>query len=212
MKNIFVSIAIFFLSTNAYSVSVSEDFDDGLAQGWSLDGLWHVTDNAPYGATGFALGYVKDETSGPTPNGNFDTGSANSGTALSPNASCIGPCLLSFDYIKDTEAGTIYDTMDISIIQNSTDFFATTITSASSAYQPFSFDLTTLVGLDTTSLFNVEFFFDTADLIGNDGAGVRIDNFSVGTPVSAVPVPAAVWLFGSAIAGFAGFSRFNKKT
>jgi len=27
-----------------------------------------------------------------------------------------------------------------------------------------------------------------------------------------VPVPAAVWLFGSAIAGFAGFSRFKKKS
>lgn len=211
MKKIFVSIAILFLSTNAYSVSVIENFDDGLAQGWSLDGLWHVTDNAPYGGTGFALGYVKDETSGPALNGNFDTSSANSGTALSPNASCIGPCLLSFDYIKDTEGGSTYDTIDITIIQNSTDFFASTITSDPTAYQPFSFDLTTLVGLDTTSLFNVEFFFDTVDAISNGDAGVRIDNFSVGTPVSAVPVPAAVWLFGSAIAGFAGFSRFKKK-
>lgn len=27
-----------------------------------------------------------------------------------------------------------------------------------------------------------------------------------------VPIPAAVWLFGSAIAGFAGFSRFKKKS
>lgn len=29
--------------------------------------------------------------------------------------------------------------------------------------------------------------------------------------VSTVPVPAAVWLFGTAIAGFAGFSRYKKK-
>jgi len=32
-----------------------------------------------------------------------------------------------------------------------------------------------------------------------------------GVEVSAVPLPAAVWLFGSVIAGFAGFSRYKKK-
>lgn len=31
------------------------------------------------------------------------------------------------------------------------------------------------------------------------------------TPPNAVPLPAAVWLFGSAIVGFAGFSRYKKK-
>ncbi len=36
------------------------------------------------------------------------------------------------------------------------------------------------------------------------GIGIRIS-------ASPVPVPAALWLFGSAVAGFAGFGRFNNK-
>ena len=79
-------VSIFLLSSNVFSASVSENFDDGLAQGWVLDGLWHVTDNAPYGGTGYALGYVKDETSGVSPNGNYDTGNQNFGAALTPSS------------------------------------------------------------------------------------------------------------------------------
>jgi hypothetical protein len=36
---------------------------------------------------------------------------------------------------------------------------------------------------------------------------VNIDGVDAATTVSAVPVPAAIWLFGSAIAGFVGASR-----
>lgn len=48
---------------------------------------------------------------------------------------------------------------------------------------------------------------------GSDNLGFMLDEITVTdlNSVSAVPVPAAVWLFGSAIAGFAGFSRFKKK-
>ncbi len=41
-----------------------------------------------------------------------------------------------------------------------------------------------------------------------DMSGTR-GNFIDGVSVSAVPVPAAVWLFGSALIGFMGFSRRN---
>ena len=204
-----ISISLF--SSNAFSVSVSENFDDGFAQNWTLDGLWHVTDNAPFGGTGYALGYVKDETSGVIPNGNFDTGSRNFSTALSPSASCPAACSLSFDYIKLTESGSVFDILKISITQNSSEYLIDTITSENiSSYTSLSFDLTSLPGLDTMSSFNVEFYFDSIDSIGNDGAGVRVDNFSVGTPTSVVPVPAAVWLFGSGLLGLIGLARRKK--
>ncbi|MDD4915393.1 MAG: PEP-CTERM sorting domain-containing protein [Methylococcales bacterium] len=42
----------------------------------------------------------------------------------------------------------------------------------------------------------------------NSSGNVRFDNVVIsGTAVSAVPVPGAVWLFGSALAGFVGFKR-----
>ena len=42
----------------------------------------------------------------------------------------------------------------------------------------------------------------------NTSGNVRLDNVLIsGTAVSSVPVPGAVWLFGSALAGFVGFKR-----
>jgi hypothetical protein len=45
-----------------------------------------------------------------------------------------------------------------------------------------------------------------------DGAGVKgsISNVAIWGNVSPVPVPAAVWLFGTALIGFIGFSRRTK--
>ena len=42
---------------------------------------------------------------------------------------------------------------------------------------------------------------------GEDGKGGGLSNFRAYTDVSAVPLPAAAWLFGSALMGFVGFSR-----
>lgn len=41
-----------------------------------------------------------------------------------------------------------------------------------------------------------------------DPAGIGYDNFSY--DVSAIPLPAAIWLFGTALIGLAGFSRRRK--
>jgi hypothetical protein len=44
--------------------------------------------------------------------------------------------------------------------------------------------------------------------LNNNSGNWRFDNVVIsGSAVSAVPVPAAVWLFGSALAGFFGFNR-----
>lgn len=55
-----------------------------------------------------------------------------------------------------------------------------------------------------TALDKVNLFSLTADLSRNDTSGVA--TFVTGTPV---PVPAAVWLFVTGIAGFVGFSRVS---
>ena len=43
-----------------------------------------------------------------------------------------------------------------------------------------------------------------------DITSVTVDSF-VPTPVAAVPVPAAVWLFGSGLLGLVGIARRKKK-
>lgn len=42
---------------------------------------------------------------------------------------------------------------------------------------------------------------------GEDGKGGGLSNFRAYSGVSAVPLPAAAWLFGSALMGFMGFRR-----
>jgi len=50
----------------------------------------------------------------------------------------------------------------------------------------------------------------TADVFkGDDGNN---DYALAGITVNAIPLPGAVWLFGSALVGFAGFNRFRKKS
>lgn len=43
--------------------------------------------------------------------------------------------------------------------------------------------------------------------ISNDGGGIEVDHLQFGFQPSAVPVPTAIWLFGSAVAGLIGFAR-----
>jgi len=59
-------------------------------------------------------------------------------------------------------------------------------------------------GTSTANLFQGELLFST--LAGTLNGAIAA-NFEVATRVSPVPVPAAAWLFGSALLGFFGFSR-----
>ena len=60
------------------------------------------------------------------------------------------------------------------------------------------------VGMVTLSLVGSNIAYATFGTTGDLGlGGIYADNFTV----SAVPVPAAAWLFGSALLGFFGFSR-----
>lgn len=43
--------------------------------------------------------------------------------------------------------------------------------------------------------------------ISNRLGGIEVDHLQYGGGVSAIPVPAAVWLFGTALIGLVGFSK-----
>jgi hypothetical protein len=55
--------------------------------------------------------------------------------------------------------------------------------------------------------------FSIFDIVGSRRNGAGLSNFRAfdTTPPNAVPVPAAVWLFGSALAGLVGTSRRKQK-
>ncbi|MET0029004.1 MAG: hypothetical protein ABW101_15350 [Candidatus Thiodiazotropha sp.] len=48
-------------------------------------------------------------------------------------------------------------------------------------------------------------------ILGDDFTGVSVNESYTLTSISAVPVPPAIWLFGSALAGFVGWSRRRQK-
>jgi hypothetical protein len=71
-------------------------------------------------------------------------------------------------------------------------------------------------GVASYALFDFEVLCENTDLLGENCGLARyiIDNFS-GTfgsteEISPIPVPAAFWLFGTALIGIAGFSRRRK--
>lgn len=70
----------------------------------------------------------------------------------------------------------------------------------------FTFGLDVLLLAD--GLLDVSISTVTGDLWAIDYSEVTAEMGDL----SPVPVPAAVWLFGTALAGFAGFGRFKKKT
>ena len=71
-------------------------------------------------------------------------------------------------------------------------------------------------GVASYALFDFEVLCENTDLLGENCGLARyiIDNFS-GTfgsteEISPIPVPAAFWLFGTALIGIVGFSRRRK--
>ncbi len=74
-----------------------------------------------------------------------------------------------------------------------------------------------LSGFDQLSSFGIKEVSVETLIPGVDGPilvlnynGVSLDNIDISTTVSPIPVPAAAWLFGSALFGLFGFSRKKK--
>lgn len=195
---------VFLISQSVHAgIILSEDFEDGIADGWSLSGLWKVTQNAPEDGE-YALGYVQNETAGATPNGDFQTGATNSGVASTPSLSCAGgPCIVSFDWFDISES-SFWDIFNVSLLPSGGAAQTLIANGNSQTYLSFSQDISAAVGSDP---FTIQFAFDTVDPLFNESPGVRVDNFLLqgGNP-SSVPSPATVALFGLGLVGL-GWSR-----
>jgi hypothetical protein len=122
------------------------------------------------------------------------------GSTLSQTVNALAGDVISFSYSFNTDDYLPYN--DFALVagdaQYSVSDVATVGDGDSSGWQNFSFtalsdfsDLKFIVSNHTDTAFNSTLF---------------IDNVSSGS-VSAVPVPAAVWLFGSGVLGLLGFNR-----
>ena len=71
-------------------------------------------------------------------------------------------------------------------------------------------DLDAVSGLDLPSMLAVSAFDDLAEFTLNDRQG--LDSIFRLTEITAVPIPAAAWLFGSGLLGLFGALRFRRKS
>jgi hypothetical protein len=70
-------------------------------------------------------------------------------------------------------------------------------------------NFSTTIGPDSSGGFTLQFNSACAPIEGCN-ADYFIDNVSISADVNAVPVPAAVWLFGSGLIGLVGMARKKK--
>jgi hypothetical protein len=63
--------------------------------------------------------------------------------------------------------------------------------------------------VDFLALISTEFPFDSLKFTFREEEWIGIDRVQYGA-ISPIPVPAAFWLFGTALIGFIGFSRRTK--
>lgn len=179
----------------------------GDAQGWTLAGLFHVSDGRgtdPGHSPNFSLYYGRGE--GPAGGGNYDTGVANSGRAISPEIdlgaypAASYTVTLSMSYLLDTEDSASADAASIQIYRDGT--WTTVATSTTSnprmklprtglEFGTYSFDLASFTG----GTIRVRFFFTTVDALRNGYEGWYVDDVTI----SAVPKDGAAPL--AAVAG-----------
>lgn len=203
-------------SNESYGFTVySETFEDGIADGFTLNGLWHVTQNFPASGS-FALGYVQNETAGVVPNGDFNIGNV-SATAFGP-AILIPtglPTISFFDVFVGDEFNVDPNNFDRLSIWTSLDGSTLNSVLASSApsiggtaipewggvggYNTISADLSSFAGQTIYLAYN----FASLDGIANDYPGIRIDNISV----EAAPEPATLSLLGLGLFGLLGLKK-----
>ena len=211
MKWMLATLALLLIGVGSVRAAI-EGFESGDG-GYTFSGLWHVTTNFPFGGT-HALGYVQNETPGATPNGDYNTGAANSGTATSPliaalvNVPINTPMSLTFEAFNYNERSipeinsspVFYDTLTLTVVpvpnQGSSQMVASSHPGDAPTFIPF-FDTNhpgyNLITVDLTPFdgtkIQLVFGYATFDGQFNDFPGARIDNISIGASNNPNPNP-----------------------
>jgi len=211
------AVALTLSTTSAVArVIFQEDFESGVANGFTFEhpeSTWHVTENFPSSGR-YALGWVRDETPGPVPNGRY---SLDIGTAWSPviplEAGARNVLTLelwgAFEYGWDTFRVSVSGTGGFYTIASTLPALMMpggTWIVAGPTYQQVQVDLTAL-GLSG----NLTLLFRTyvSDGDQNDFPGARIDNIRV----EAFTVPEPSSLLGTLLAlGIAGATLGKRLT
>ena len=223
LKTSCLFIAFSILASLSYQVGAvpiySENFDDGVADGFTFEdlftpNLWHVTSNFPASSPN-ALGYVQDETEpSAVADGNYNTGARNGGRAISPiiPIPSSGTTVLSVDTAVFLQEPNSFEYLSIFVrtaaVDTSiadTDGPFNNIPVNTGAYTALNFDLTAL-GFAGSNV-QIGFEFDSSDGISNDAAGARVDNIVIDNSAT-IPEPSMFVIFGLGL-GLLGVFAFR---
>jgi len=153
--------------------SLFQDNVESGDDGWTYDGLWHITENRNYSLTHAWYYGVEDVW-------NFDTGDRNFGNLTSPliDLSDVDNAFLLFRYWYDTETtGTPWDQRWMYISVNGSEFepLEQLYDDEMRTWQKKGIDLSEYTG----HIVQIRFYFDTIDNIGNEFEGWYVDDVSV---------------------------------
>jgi uncharacterized protein (DUF2141 family) len=158
---------------------LDETFDDGVANGWTLGGLWHVSSACTAAASApNSLQYNSASTC------TFSTGARTTGNADTAglNIASIGAPTLTFStkYVKENYASGAYDVMKVQV-QTSGSSTWTTLWQRDSRNADQTAYTTVTLGLSSykSTATKVRFSFDSIDSTANSYLGWIVDNVKV---------------------------------
>ncbi|MGH9177321.1 MAG: PKD domain-containing protein, partial [Acidimicrobiales bacterium] len=164
--------------TVGQAARLSEDLDDGVADGFTLGGLWHpsaacATPPSPPNQ----LGYYRDATC------TYATGARTTGSAqVGVDLSGLTSASLSFDHRRQVEvyAAGAFDVMRVQVSTNGGASWTTlqqwdSRSPAQAGWASQSYDLAPYVG----TTVQLRWFFDSMDANANGFAGWALDNLKV---------------------------------
>jgi hypothetical protein len=159
-------------TTDAGTVVYAEGAENGLP-GWSLDGLWHVSERRASEGQ-HAIWYGQEDT------GNYDTGGPNAGLVTSPVISLAGvqnPVLVFSEYLDVEEPPFDAAIVMVALADdpNVVSFLDKTTGNTLGAFQPRVMPLPEFAGAD----IRVTFMFDTLDSIANQTEGWYVDDIRI---------------------------------
>jgi len=171
-----IAVDDFEVMVNRKVIIAKQNFDDGNANGWTLNGLWHVT-SYRYHSGSYSLAYNKESSH------NYDTGCANSGSAeFSLDLTGYTEATLEFYTRWEHESYDFgsYDSMDVDIYYNGAWY---NLWHRDCNDGPASCDWWNLVSIDISpyvgGIIKIRFKFDTIDSAYNNYEGWYIDDVTV---------------------------------